>query len=113
MAQEGPVAGSRSLVHGGLAAAETGFEVLAIHGRLFPAAKGSKVEIQRHERRGWRTLRRINVTAGGAYVALVARPGSYRAVYRHAAGPARMGENVPAPPLGAMNQLRPAPCPSD
>ncbi len=78
----------RVVAPGRLAAAETGFEVLAIHGTVFPARKGSVVAIQLHRRQGWRTVKRIRPSARGAYVTSLSQPGSYRAVYRGAAGPA-------------------------
>jgi stage II sporulation protein D len=78
----------RVLLHGRQGAAEVGFEVLAIHGRVFPASKGSVVAIQSRDHRGWRTVRRVRVARDGTYVAGLAKAGSYRAVYRRAAGPA-------------------------
>jgi stage II sporulation protein D len=76
------------VTHGRQGAAEIGFEVLAIHGRVFPAKKGSPVAIQLRTHRGWRTVTHVRVTAGGSYVASVAKAGSYRALYRHVAAPA-------------------------
>ena len=70
------------------AAAEVGFEVLAIHGRVFPAKKGSPVAIQLRTRQGWRTVRRVRVARDGSYAAWLSTAGRYRAVYRRVAGPA-------------------------
>jgi stage II sporulation protein D len=77
----------RVLIHGRQGAAEVGFEVLAIHGRVFGAKQGSAVAIQRHTGHGWRTVRRVGLGAGGSYVAALPQPGSYRVVYRRATGP--------------------------
>jgi SpoIID/LytB domain protein len=73
--------------HGRQGAAEIGFELLAIHGRVFPTKHGSLVTIQLHTRHGWRTVGRVRAGAGGSYVAFVGGAGSYRALYRHVAGP--------------------------
>jgi stage II sporulation protein D len=78
----------RVVAHGRLAAAETGFEVLAVHGTVFPVRKGSIVAIQLHRRQGWRTVKRVRPGARGAYVTSLSQPGSYRPVYRGAVGPA-------------------------
>jgi stage II sporulation protein D len=76
------------LVHGHQGAAEVGFEVLAIHGTVFPGRKGSLVAIQLDTRHGWRTVERARVKRGGSYVAGLSKAGRYRALYRHVAGPA-------------------------
>lgn len=69
-------------------AAEVGFEVLAIHGDVFPVGKRSLVAIQVRSRRGWRTVERVHADARGSYVAWLPTAGTYRALYRHVAGPA-------------------------
>jgi hypothetical protein len=70
------------------AAAEVGFEVRAIHGRVFPAKQGSPVAIELRTRQGWRTVRRVRVARDGSYAAWLSTAGRYRAVYRRVAGPA-------------------------
>ena len=83
-----PTAARRVLVPGRLAAAETAFEVLELHGRVFPAAGRTTVAIQRQSNRGWRTVAHASVGAAGYYQAWLAQPGSYRALYAGVAGPA-------------------------
>jgi stage II sporulation protein D len=83
-----PTSTHRVLVRGGLAAAETGFEVLEIHGRAFPASKGSVVAIQLRTRRGWRTVSRVRPATDGSYVGYLPQAGRYRAVYGAAPAPA-------------------------
>jgi stage II sporulation protein D len=73
---------------GRLAAAEAGFEVLAIHGAVFPAQRGSGAAIQVRTRGGWRTVNRIRLGVRGAYVAPLPKAGSYRVLYRGLGGPA-------------------------
>ena len=72
---------------GTLAAAETAFEVLQIHGRVYPVSGTSTVAIQLHTPRGWRTVANTLVGAAGYYEAWLPKPGSYRALYLRAAGP--------------------------
>jgi stage II sporulation protein D len=56
-------------------------------GKVFPAAKGAVVAVQRHTARGWRRLRRVRITADGSYAASTPLPGAYRVVYAGVAGP--------------------------
>jgi stage II sporulation protein D len=74
--------------HGRQGAAEAGFEVLAMHGRVFPARKGSVLAIQLHARHRWRTVKRVRTNSNGSYVASLSSPGRYRVLYGHVAGPA-------------------------
>jgi stage II sporulation protein D len=78
----------RVFAHGRQGAAEVGFEVLAIHGRVYPAKRGSVVAVERRTGRGWRTVQRVRLGAGGSYVATLSQPGVYRAAYRRVTGPA-------------------------
>jgi stage II sporulation protein D len=80
------IATKRVLVPGRLAAAETGFEVLEINGRVFPPAKGSFVAIQLQTVRGWRTVTHVRPSATGSFVAWLPQAGSYRAQYAGATG---------------------------
>jgi stage II sporulation protein D len=57
-------------------------------GKVFPAARGSAIVVQRRAAKGWRTVRRVRLGAGGSYTASVALPGAYRVVYAGVAGPA-------------------------
>jgi stage II sporulation protein D len=83
-----PSQSRRVLAPGQLAAAETAFEVLELHGRVFPARAGSDVAIQLLIAHRWSTVSRAPVSRGGFYVAWLARAGSYRALYGRVAGPA-------------------------
>ncbi len=74
--------------HGRQGAAEIGFEMLAIHGRVFPAENGALVTIQQRIRLAWRAIGRVPTTRDGSYVAWLPKAGSYRALYRYVAGPA-------------------------
>ncbi len=56
-------------------------------GAVFPAARGAKVMIQVRRRRGWDTVRRVQVAARGGYLADVADTGTYRVVYDGVVGP--------------------------
>ena len=78
----------RVRVRGRQGAAEVGFEVLGISGRVFPAPPGSMVAIQWHSRRGWRTIGRVRAASDGWYAAWLGHAGTYRVLYRDAAGPA-------------------------
>jgi stage II sporulation protein D len=82
-----PIATRRVLVPGRLAAAETGFEVLEINGRVFPPRKGSSAAIQLQTARGWRTVTRVRPASTGSFVAGLPRAGNYRALYAGVAGP--------------------------
>jgi stage II sporulation protein D len=59
-----------------------------LHGTLFPARRGALARIQVRGKRGWRTVRRIRLGAGGAYSVPLSRPAAYRVVYRGVPGPA-------------------------
>jgi stage II sporulation protein D len=82
-----PTSSHRVLAPGRLAAAETGFEVLELHGRVFPSRGNSTVGIQLRTAHGWRTVTHAAVSARGFYQAWLSGPGSYRALYGHVAGP--------------------------
>ena len=82
-----PIATKRVLVRDGLAAAETGFEVLEINGRVFPPRQGSSAAIQLQTARGWRTVTHVRPAATGSFVAWLPQAGNYRAVYAGVAGP--------------------------
>jgi hypothetical protein len=82
-----PNATRRVLVPGRLAAAETAFEVLELHGRAFPAAAGSDVAVQLRTGHAWRTVTRAPVSRRGYYHAWLAQPGTYRPLYGRVAGP--------------------------
>jgi stage II sporulation protein D len=82
-----PTSSRRLTAPGQLAAAETAFEVLEIHGRVFPSRPGSTVAIQLQTARGWRTVSEAGLGSGGVYDAWLALPGNYRALYGHVAGP--------------------------
>jgi stage II sporulation protein D len=76
-----------------LAAAEAAFAVLVpiprgLHGRIFPARTGTLAAVQVSTKRGWRTVRRVRLRAGGTYALRVSKAGTYRVVYHHVAGPA-------------------------
>jgi hypothetical protein len=76
-----------------VAAAEAGFAVLVptprgLHGRIFPARKGTLAAVQIRIKRGWRMVRRVRLRADGAYAVRVSHAGTYRVLYRDAAGPA-------------------------
>ena len=83
-----PSAARRLLAPGSLAAAETAFEVLEIHGRVFPARHRSDVAIQLQTPHGWRTVTHAQAASGGFYEGWLALPGTYRALYGHVSGPA-------------------------
>ena len=58
-----------------------------LSGSVFPASRGSSITVQRRERRGWRTVRRLDVGARGGY-ALSLSAGTYRVEFEGVAGPA-------------------------
>jgi hypothetical protein len=78
----------RVSVQGQVAAVETGFEVLELNGRVFPARAGSEVGIQRRTHHGWTTVVNVSLSKAGYFDAWLPQPGSYRALYGRVAGPA-------------------------
>jgi stage II sporulation protein D len=83
-----PTPSRRTLVSDRVAAIETAFEVLQLHGRVFPARAGSQIAIQRRTGHRWSAVVNVAVSNAGYYVAWLSRAGTYRAVYDRAAGPA-------------------------
>jgi stage II sporulation protein D len=73
---------------GQVAAIETAFEVLELHGRVFPARAGSEISIQRRTDHGWSSASNVPVSNAGYYDAWLSRAGTYRALYGGVAGPA-------------------------
>ena len=61
--------------------------VAAVAGSVVPARRGAEVQIQIRDG-GWKTVASTIVRRGGRYRAAVARPGTYRAVFSGASGPA-------------------------
>jgi len=59
-----------------------------LHGTVFPARRGARVQVQRSTARGWRTVLRTRVRAGGAFDTSVPQAGTYRVAYDGMYGPA-------------------------
>ncbi len=62
-------------------------DVSALHGTVFPAAKGGRLVVQLRTRRGWRIVRRARLVSGGRYGTNLPGPGTYRIVYQGLSGP--------------------------
>ncbi len=75
-------------VPGQVAAIETAFEVLELHGRVFPSRAGSEISIQRRTAHGWSTASNVPLSKAGYFDAWLSRAGTYRALYGGVAGPA-------------------------
>jgi stage II sporulation protein D len=71
------------LVHDLLAGATHG-----IDGRIFPAGRGAAFTVQVRGSRGWRTILRSRLGAGGTYAVALPGAGTYRVVYGGLDGPA-------------------------
>ncbi len=63
------------------------WSLATLTGAVFPALRDGAVTIQVRSRRGWRTIQRVRVRAGGGYTAQVGDTGSYRVVYDEVIGP--------------------------
>jgi stage II sporulation protein D len=61
---------------------------LGLSGTITPARRGAWVRVQRRTGGRWSTYVLTTVSAGGRYSTRVGRPGTYRVLYRGAAGPA-------------------------
>lgn len=82
-----PALDIRGHVHPGSFDAAVRADSPLISGFVFPAASGSVVILERHSRKGWRTVARLRVGAAGSYVAPLAVLGSYRVLFEGVAGP--------------------------
>jgi stage II sporulation protein D len=59
----------------------------SLHGSVFPARKGDKLEVQARGRRGWHAVAHAVLGPGGAIAVAVPGPGIYRFVYKGLDGP--------------------------
>ena len=60
----------------------------ALHGSVFPGHAGDHYAVQESQSGHWTTIKSLRLATGGAYVATVAGPGTYRVLYRGLTGPA-------------------------
>jgi stage II sporulation protein D len=72
---------------GGQAASIARRRAPVLSGTIRPARTGRTLEVQRHDPRGWRTVRRTHVRHLGRYRAAVPGPGAYRVALGDIAGP--------------------------
>jgi stage II sporulation protein D len=61
--------------------------IASVAGTVLPARSGERVSVQVRSGGRWVTVASPRVRAGGRYRAAITRPGTYRAVFRGAAGP--------------------------
>jgi stage II sporulation protein D len=74
-------------ITGGQAASIARRRPAVLSGAIRPARPGRTLKVQRHDARGWRTVRTIKVRRFGRYRATLPGPGAYRVALGDIAGP--------------------------